>query len=100
MDDEPLARSNLSVLLKRDPEIEIIGECGSGMEAVATIRSANPDLVFLDVQMPECDGFDVLEMLGVGTTKSKNFCREPSSSSPHMTNTLCAPSKPERSTTC
>jgi two-component system LytT family response regulator len=64
VDDEPLARSNLSVLLRLDSEIEIIGECGSGAEALAQIRSAKPDLVFLDVQMPECDGFDVLELLG------------------------------------
>ena len=64
VDDEPLARSNLSVLLRRDPEIEIVAECGSGAEALAEIRSARPDLVFLDVQMPECDGFDVLEILG------------------------------------
>jgi two-component system, LytTR family, response regulator len=64
VDDEPLARSNLSVLLRLDPEIEIVGECGSGQEALAKIREAKPDLVFLDVQMPECDGFDVLEMLG------------------------------------
>jgi two-component system, LytTR family, response regulator len=64
VDDEPLARSNVSLLLQTDPEIEIIGECASGAEAVAVIRSAKPDLVFLDVQMPECDGFDVLELLG------------------------------------
>ena len=64
VDDEPLARSNLSVLLRLDPEIEIVAECGSGAEALEKIRSARPDLVFLDVQMPECDGFDVLEMLG------------------------------------
>jgi two-component system LytT family response regulator len=64
VDDEPLARSSISVLLRRDPEIEIIGECGSGVEALSQIRSAKPDLVFLDVQMPECDGFDVLELLG------------------------------------
>ena len=64
VDDEPLARSNLAVLLRRDPEIEIAGECGSGMEALAEIRMTNPDLLFLDVQMPECDGFDVLELLG------------------------------------
>jgi two-component system, LytTR family, response regulator len=64
VDDEPLARSNLSVLLRLDPEIEIVRECSSGAEAVAEIRSAKPDLVFLDVQMPECDGFDVLELLG------------------------------------
>ena len=64
VDDEPLARSNLSILLRPDPTIEIISECGSGAEALAIIRAAKPDLVFLDVQMPECDGFDVLELLG------------------------------------
>jgi two-component system LytT family response regulator len=63
VDDEPLARSNLSVLLCRDPEVEIIGECGSGGDALLAIRDAVPDLLFLDVQMPECDGFDVLERL-------------------------------------
>jgi two-component system LytT family response regulator len=64
VDDEPLARSNLTVLLRRDPEIDVVRECGSGMEALGEIRGSKPDLVFLDVQMPECDGFDVLEMLG------------------------------------
>src|SRR6266446_2941671 len=64
VDDEPLARTNISVMLKHDPEIEIVRECGSGMEALSEIRNTKPDLVFLDVQMPECDGFDVLEMLG------------------------------------
>jgi two-component system LytT family response regulator len=64
VDDEPLARSNLTILLRSDPEIEIIGECSSGTEALGAIREKNPDLLFLDVQMPECDGFDVLEMLG------------------------------------
>jgi two-component system LytT family response regulator len=64
VDDEPLARTSLRVLLQRDRRVEIVGECSSGMEAVAAIRNYRPDLVFLDVQMPECDGFDVLEMLG------------------------------------
>src|ERR1700736_1998356 len=64
VDDEPLARTNVSVMLKHDPEIEIVRECGSGMEALSEIRNTRPDLVFLDVQMPEGDGFDVLEMLG------------------------------------
>jgi two-component system, LytTR family, response regulator len=64
VDDEPLARSNLTVLLPRQPDIEVIGECGSGREALAAIRANRPDLVFLDVQMPECDGFDVLELIG------------------------------------
>jgi two-component system, LytTR family, response regulator len=64
VDDEPLARRNLLVLLRRDPEIGPVDECGSGIEAIAAIRAARPALVFLDVQMPECDGFDVIEMLG------------------------------------
>lgn len=64
VDDEPLARSNLAVLLRLDPEIGTVSECGSGAEALGEIRVAKPDLLFLDVQMPECDGFDVLEMLG------------------------------------
>src|SRR5215471_5046168 len=64
VDDEPLARSNVAVLLHAHPEVEIIGECGSGAEALDELRISRPDLLFLDVQMPECDGFDVLEMLG------------------------------------
>jgi two-component system, LytTR family, response regulator len=64
VDDEPLARSNLAVLLRGDPEVDLVGECASGNAAVAEIRRTRPDLVFLDVQMPECDGFDVLELLG------------------------------------
>ena len=64
VDDEPLARSNLTVLLRLDPEVEFVAECGSGKEALAEIRKRKPDLVFLDVQMPECDGFDVVEQLG------------------------------------
>lgn len=64
VDDEPLARRNLTVLLEGDPDIGPIIECGSGRDAVDTIRRQKPDLIFLDVQMPECGGFDVLEMLG------------------------------------
>ena len=64
VDDEPLARSNLTVLLRQDPEIGVISESGSGTEAIGEIRVGKPDLLFLDVQMPECDGFDVLELLG------------------------------------
>lgn len=64
VDDEPLARSNLTVLLRLHPEIEVVGECGSGKEALTEIRNTKPDLIYLDVEMPECDGFDVLEMLG------------------------------------
>ncbi len=64
VDDEPPARRNVVLLLQRDPEIEVVGECGSGKDAISSIRDLTPELVFLDVQMPECDGFDVLEMLG------------------------------------
>jgi two-component system, LytTR family, response regulator len=64
VDDESLARRNLTVLLRRDPDIASVAECGSGLEAIEEIRKSKPDLVFLDVQMPECGGFDVLELLG------------------------------------
>jgi two-component system LytT family response regulator len=73
VDDEPLARSNLTVLLRRDPQIEVVRECGSGMDALAEIRNSKPDLVFIDVQMPECDGFDVLEMLGTDLPRAVVF---------------------------
>jgi two-component system, LytTR family, response regulator len=64
VDDEPLARSNLTVLLRADPDIASVAACASGLEAVEEIRRSKPDLLFLDVQMPECGGFDVLELLG------------------------------------
>ena len=64
VDDEPLARSNILHLLRADPEVEILGECDSATAALDAIRTRKPDLVFLDVRMPEYDGFDVLEMLG------------------------------------
>src|SRR5215469_108250 len=64
VDDESLARRNLTVLLRGDPDIRSIAECASGLEALEEIRKSKPELVFLDVQMPECGGFDVLEMLG------------------------------------
>jgi two-component system LytT family response regulator len=54
----------VTVLLRGDPDIGSIEECGSGIEAIEVIRRSKPDLVFLDVQMPECGGFDVLELLG------------------------------------
>ena len=61
VDDEPLARRNIRLLLKDDREVEIVGEAGSGREALSLIRKYSPDLVFLDIQMPELDGFGVLE---------------------------------------
>ena len=64
VDDEAIARRNLIVLLRRDPDIGVVAECGSGPEAIEAMQRSPYDLVFLDVQMPECDGFDVLELLG------------------------------------
>jgi len=64
VDDEPLARRNLTLLLQKDPDIGPIIECDSGATAVAEVQRSKPDLMFLDVQMPECGGFDVLELLG------------------------------------
>src|ERR1041384_2687181 len=64
VDDEPLARRNLRVLLEKDPQIEILDECRNGREAVKAINTLSPDLIFLDIQMPEMDGFDVLEHVG------------------------------------
>ena len=64
VDDEPLARRNVTVLLRGDPDIGAVDECASGVEAIDAMRRSKPDLVFLDVQMPECDGFDVLELMG------------------------------------
>ncbi len=61
VDDEPPARRKVHRFLAQDPEVEVVGEAGSGGEAVQAIRREAPDLVFLDVQMPDFDGFDVLE---------------------------------------
>jgi two-component system LytT family response regulator len=66
VDDEPLARDRLRGFLKAEPGLELVGECGSGTEAIAAIRSVAPDLVFLDMQMPGCDGLQVLAELPEG----------------------------------
>ena len=64
VDDESLAREALLVMLNDDPEMEVIGECRNGKEAVTVIRQQSPDVVFLDIQMPEMDGFQVVEEVG------------------------------------
>jgi len=61
VDDEPLARERVHHFLKQEPNITIIGESGNGIEAVAAIREKKPDLIFLDIQMPGMDGFEVLQ---------------------------------------
>ena len=60
VDDEPLARQRVRLLLNEEPDVEIMGESRDGFEAVEQIPTTRPDLVFLDVQMPEMDGFEVL----------------------------------------
>jgi two-component system LytT family response regulator len=65
VDDEPPARSLVQEYLEDMDRIEVIGECGNGREAIEAITENNPDLVFLDVQMPGLDGFDVLERINV-----------------------------------
>jgi len=64
VDDEPLARRSIRKHLKAFPEFEVVGECGDGESAVAAIRERKPDLVFLDIQLPEFDGFDVIRAVG------------------------------------
>jgi two-component system LytT family response regulator len=64
VDDEPLARSGLTKLCERDPEIEVVGECADGRAAVAAIEQVEPDLLLLDIQMSGMDGFDVLRSVG------------------------------------
>ena len=64
VDDEPLARAHLRELLAEAGGVEVVGECGDGREAVRRIVGESPDLVLLDVQMPELDGFGVLRAIG------------------------------------
>jgi two-component system LytT family response regulator len=64
VDDEPLAREGLRLLLSKDPEVAAIREARDGHEAIVAIREYNPDLVFLDVQMPEMEGFAVVRAIG------------------------------------
>ena len=65
VDDEPVARAGIVSLLARDPELEVAGECGDGRSAARAIEQLKPDLVLLDVQMPEMDGFEVIAAVGV-----------------------------------
>jgi two-component system, LytTR family, response regulator len=67
VDDEHLARAVLREYLAGHPDIEIVGECANGFEAVKAIAELQPDLVFLDIQMPKLDGFEVAELAGVVT---------------------------------
>jgi two-component system LytT family response regulator len=66
VDDEPLARGVLREMLQSDPDVMIVGECANGKEAVRAIRELAPELLFLDIQMPEMGGFEVLDALAEG----------------------------------
>ncbi len=63
IDDEPLARQLIKTLLKAYPQIEVVAECGDGFEGFKAIQEHNPDLIFLDIQMPRLNGFEMLELI-------------------------------------
>jgi two-component system LytT family response regulator len=64
VDDEPIARERILSLLQQETDVEVIGQCADGVQAVSAIQQQSPDLVFLDVQMPGCDGFGVIQNIG------------------------------------
>ena len=73
VDDEPLARRRIRNLLAEAQEVEVISECANGKEAIESLEESPPDLLFLDIQMPEIDGFDVLQAIGVGRVPAVIF---------------------------
>lgn len=73
VDDEPVARRRIRRLLRADRDVDVVGEAADGAAAVQAIAEKQPDLVFLDVQMPELDGFGVLKRLGPASTPGVVF---------------------------
>jgi len=73
VDDEPLAREGMRMHLALEPDIRVVGEAADGVQAVEAIRALRPDLVFLDVQMPEVDGLQVVERVGPGSMPAVIF---------------------------
>lgn len=63
IDDEPLARSIVKEYLQQHPQLELVAECGDGFEGVKAIQQFHPDLIFLDIQMPKINGFEMLELI-------------------------------------
>lgn len=63
IDDEPLARSIVKEYLDQHPDLELVAECGNGFEGVKAIQQFQPDLIFLDIQMPKINGFEMLELI-------------------------------------
>ncbi|MFE4110445.1 two-component system response regulator BtsR [Kosakonia sp. YIM B13611] len=66
VDDEPLARENLRILLQEESDIEIVGECGNAVEAIGAVHKLRPDVLFLDIQMPRISGLEMVGMLDPG----------------------------------
>ena len=66
VDDEPLARRRIRDLLAAEPDVNVVAECANGRDAIQAIEASLPDLLFLDIQMPQIDGFEVLATIGVG----------------------------------
>ena len=64
VDDEPMARERILGLLAQETDVEVIGQCADGVQAVSAIQQLSPELVFLDVQMPAVDGFGVIKQVG------------------------------------
>ena len=73
VDDEPLARRRIRNLLAEASDVDVIAECANGKDAIESLEESPPDLLFLDIQMPEIDGFDVLQALGVGQVPAVIF---------------------------
>jgi len=63
IDDEPLARSIIREYIQKHPDLELVAECGDGFEGVKAVQQYQPDLIFLDIQMPKINGFEMLELL-------------------------------------
>ena len=68
VDDEPHARQRVRALLEAEPDVSVVGEAGDGLEALEKIRELKPDCVFLDIQMPELSGLQLVEKLAGGHT--------------------------------
>jgi YesN/AraC family two-component response regulator len=98
VDDEELARDRIQTLLELQPDVEVVGVCTDGPSAVEMIDRTQPDLVFLDVQMPGLDGFHVLEALDVARLPAIVFVSGFDEYALHTTRTPCARSRFTRST--
>ena len=73
VDDEPLARRRIRNLLVEAADVEVIAQCANGKDAIESLEESPPELLFLDIQMPEIDGFDVLQAIGVGRVPAVIF---------------------------